>query len=97
LFDETIEAVLRSRTGIPACPGYLKRTMTGKNACPTVMPKRIRRLLVILLLLIIVWTLLAWIAARSWLVKADMASADALVVLSGSSSYLERTHQAAEL
>jgi uncharacterized SAM-binding protein YcdF (DUF218 family) len=61
------------------------------------MPKRIRRLLVILLLLLVVWTLVAWIAAWALVVKVDMASADALVVLSGSSSYLERTHHAAEL
>jgi uncharacterized SAM-binding protein YcdF (DUF218 family) len=40
---------------------------------------------------------LAWIAAGALIVKADLASADALVVLSGSSSYLERTQKAAEL
>jgi uncharacterized SAM-binding protein YcdF (DUF218 family) len=72
--------------------------MTGKNACPTVMPKRIRhRIVTVSLLLFLVWFFVAWIAARALVVKADLASADALVVLSGSSSYLERTQKAAEL
>jgi uncharacterized SAM-binding protein YcdF (DUF218 family) len=44
-----------------------------------------------------VWFLLAWIAARSLVVRADLKSADALVVLSGSSNYLERTRWAARL
>jgi uncharacterized SAM-binding protein YcdF (DUF218 family) len=41
--------------------------------------------------------LLAWVAGRALIVKADIGAADALVVLSGSSSYLERTQKAAEL
>jgi uncharacterized SAM-binding protein YcdF (DUF218 family) len=44
-----------------------------------------------------VWVLLAWLGARWLLVQADLDHADAIVVLSGSSSYLERTRQAAEL
>lgn len=59
--------------------------------------QRIRRLVALSLLLLLVWGILAWIAARALIVKADLASADALVVLSGSSSYLERTQKAAEL
>jgi uncharacterized SAM-binding protein YcdF (DUF218 family) len=56
-----------------------------------------RRLLKVLVLLLVGWGIGAWIAARALIVKADLASADALVVLSGSSSYLERTQRAAEL
>jgi len=56
-----------------------------------------RRIVVALLLAIQVWVLLAWVAARALVVNADLASADAIVVLSGSSSYIERTHKAAEL
>ena len=49
------------------------------------------------LLLIVVWAVVAWLAARALVVSAPLASADAIVVLSGSSAYLERTHKAAEL
>jgi uncharacterized SAM-binding protein YcdF (DUF218 family) len=55
------------------------------------------RRIVTLLLAIPVWVLLAWVAARALIVNADLASADAIVVLSGSSTYIERTHKAAEL
>ena len=58
---------------------------------------RLRRILTALVLLLVVWVLLAWVADRALIVKAEIGSADALVVLSGSSSYLERTQKAAEL
>jgi uncharacterized SAM-binding protein YcdF (DUF218 family) len=48
-------------------------------------------------LVLAVWVILAWVAGRALIVKAEIGSADALVVLSGSSSYLERTQKAAEL
>jgi len=44
-----------------------------------------------------VWPLLAWGAARSLIVSAELRRADAIVVLSGSAAYLERTRKAAEL
>lgn len=56
-----------------------------------------RRRIIKILVLLVVWGIGAWIAARALVVKADLPAADALVVLSGSSSYLERTHKAAEL
>jgi uncharacterized SAM-binding protein YcdF (DUF218 family) len=63
-----------------------------------VIPKsRFRKILTALVLLLVVWGILAWVAERALIVKAEIGSADALVVLSGSSSYLERTHKAAEL
>jgi uncharacterized SAM-binding protein YcdF (DUF218 family) len=43
------------------------------------------------------WSLLAWGAARALIVRAELAQADALVVLSGSSAYVERTQSAARL
>lgn len=43
------------------------------------------------------WALLAWAAAEALIVHTTLAHADAIVVLSGSSAYLERTKQAAEL
>ena len=58
---------------------------------------RRRRIIKVLVLFLVVWVVLAWVAARALIVKAEIGSADALVVLSGSSSYLERTQKAAEL
>ena len=56
-----------------------------------------RRILKWLLVLILVWAVLAWVGAHALIVSAPMDSADAIVVLSGSSTYIERTHKAAEL
>jgi len=44
-----------------------------------------------------IWFLVAWIAARALVVTVDLQAADAIVVMSGSSTYVERTHKAAEL
>jgi uncharacterized SAM-binding protein YcdF (DUF218 family) len=49
------------------------------------------------LCLVVLWPLLAWAAAHLLIVKSDLASADAIVVLSGSSTYLERADWAARL
>lgn len=50
----------------------------------------------IALLALVAW-LLAWVAAEALIVKAELAHADALVVLAGSSTYIERTQRAAQL
>lgn len=55
------------------------------------------RVLGVLLLLIFAWELIAWGAAHALIVPAGLSSADVIVVLSGSSAYLERTQKAAEL
>ena len=52
------------------------------------------RLVVILL---VVWFLLAWAAAQALVVRADLERADALLILSGSSNYVERSDWAARL
>jgi len=59
--------------------------------------QRLRGILKWLLVLILVWCVLAWVAARALIVNAPLNSADAIVVLSGSSTYIERTQKAAEL
>lgn len=56
-----------------------------------------RRLLLIALLLLAVSPLCAWVAARSLIVKAEIPSPDAIVILSGSSTYVERAGRAAQL
>lgn len=43
------------------------------------------------------WPVIAWAAARFLLVKQELASPDAIVLLSGSATYMERANQAAKL
>jgi uncharacterized SAM-binding protein YcdF (DUF218 family) len=58
---------------------------------------RRRFLLLLALLFLPVCLFLAWLAAELLIVKSEIASADAIVVLSGSSTYVERTTWAAKL
>ena len=58
---------------------------------------RRRRFLVIAALLITTAPLFAWVAARFLIVRAEVQSPDAIIVLSGSSTYLERASWAAQL
>lgn len=55
------------------------------------------RIIKIVLLAIAAWAIVAGLAARALIVRAPLESADAIVVLSGSSTYVERTQQAAQL
>ena len=75
-----------------------------QRAAPKTLPSakaiaaRRRRVLVIAVLsAVLMWPLFAWLAAHLLIVKAELASADAIVVLSGSSTYRERTAWAAKL
>jgi uncharacterized SAM-binding protein YcdF (DUF218 family) len=56
-----------------------------------------RRWLRILLVLAIAWPFVAFIAAKTLIVSSETANADAIVVLAGSSTYVERTRHAAQL
>ncbi len=56
-----------------------------------------RRGLLFAALVVAAWPLLAWAAARALIVRAELTHADALVVLSGSGVYQERTGRAAQL
>jgi uncharacterized SAM-binding protein YcdF (DUF218 family) len=49
------------------------------------------------ILLLIAWPLIAWLAARSLIVQMEVPRADVIVVFSGSTAYMERTRLAAEL
>lgn len=55
-----------------------------------------RRSAVAILLLCLCW-LIAWFAARALIVSAPLEHADVIVVLSGSSAFVERTQLAAQL
>ncbi len=58
--------------------------------------KKRRRVFVAFLLLVCLW-LIAWLGARALIVSAPLEQADAIVVLSGSSTLAERTQHAARL
>jgi len=58
---------------------------------------RVWRFITVGVLALAVWSLLAWVAARALIVSAELPRADALVVLSGSGAYVERTQHAAQL
>lgn len=58
---------------------------------------RRRSFLISVLCLFVLWPVLTWSGANLLIVKSEMASADAIVVLSGSSTYLERADWAAKL
>ncbi len=55
------------------------------------------RILKILLLVVVAWVVMAALAPRALVVNAPLASADAIVIMSGSSAYRERTQKAAQL
>lgn len=59
--------------------------------------QRARRILLWALLILAAWWLVAWVAARALIVSDELPHADAMVVLSGSSVYQERTRRAAQL
>jgi uncharacterized SAM-binding protein YcdF (DUF218 family) len=56
-----------------------------------------RRILRIALCFLAMWPLIAWVGAKLLVVKSELSSADAIVVLSGSSTYVERADWAARL
>jgi uncharacterized SAM-binding protein YcdF (DUF218 family) len=59
--------------------------------------RRWARALRLTLAALALWWLVAWAAARALVVEVELPQADALVVLSGSGAYVERTREAAEL
>ena len=67
-----------------------RRTRVGARS-------RRRRALFVAAMLLALWPVAAWGAARMLIVKKDLPAADAIVVLSGSATYIERTSWAAKL
>jgi uncharacterized SAM-binding protein YcdF (DUF218 family) len=59
--------------------------------------RRRRGFLIAALCLLLLWPMLTWVGAHLLIVKSEIASADAIVVLSGSSTYNERADWAARL
>lgn len=70
---------------------------TSRKRTARTPTKRRRTFVAYALALALLWVALAWVAASALIVSADLPHADALVVLAGSSAYVERTHLAAQL
>jgi uncharacterized SAM-binding protein YcdF (DUF218 family) len=51
----------------------------------------------VVLILVLAWPFVAWLAALALIKTVSLPRADAVVVLSGSSAYIERSRRAAEL
>lgn len=62
----------------------------------TFRAKRIARALLVIALAFGIWVVAAWLAARFLIVNRPLDRADAIVVLSGSAVYRERTRRSAE-
>lgn len=71
-------------------------TILKKNTVPS-FARKISRWTAFALSIVLMWSLLAWVAAKALVVRAELPHADALVVLAGSSTYIERTRRAAQL
>ena len=69
----------------------------ARGVSSTAGKRRPRRVLWWGLLALIGWFPLSWLAAHLLIVKSDLTRADAIVVMSGSSTYVERADRAAQL
>ena len=70
---------------------------TEADATRVVKPDRLRRALRVLILVLLIWPPFAWLASWGLIVHAALPKADVVVVLGGSSTFVERTHYAAEI
>jgi len=68
------------------------RTRVGKR-----LSRRRRVVLITVVCAVVLWPLVAWSSAQLLIVKSDLVSADAIVVMSGSATYVERADWAAKL
>lgn len=59
--------------------------------------KRFWRIFVYFLVALAVWISLSWAAANFLIIEKPLEKADAILILGGSSTYIERTQKAAEL
>jgi uncharacterized SAM-binding protein YcdF (DUF218 family) len=86
------ERIRSSPSGIAARSARRVVTARAKGRTPLQ-----RRVVIAGLLCLCVWPILAWGAAQFLIVKSELPAADAIVLLSGSSTYLERADWAARL
>ena len=83
------------RIEIPATAQFVNKAVKARSH--EKVKRRRLVLLIALLTAVVVWPIIAWAGARLLIVKSDLASADAIVVMSGSATYRERAAWAAKL
>lgn len=78
--------------------GTIQRS-TNQDVGPSRTKEAARRphILLVVVVCLAMWPLLAWVGAQLLIIKAELSSVDAIVVLSGSSTYVERADWAAKL
>ena len=82
------------RIEIPATAQFVNKAVKARSQEKA---KRRRLVLLILLTAVVVWPIIAWAGARLLIVRSELVSADAIVVMSGSATYRERAAWAARL
>ncbi len=68
-----------------------------KNSTLPTKHSALKKYFIRFLIFLVAWFLLAWVAAHVLIVHVEIQRADVIVVLGGSSTYMERTHKAAQL
>jgi uncharacterized SAM-binding protein YcdF (DUF218 family) len=84
-------------TGIKAVKTPIHRPAEKAVKSPKEKSARRWRVLTVVVFCMAMWPLMAWVGAQLLIVKSELASADAIIVLSGSSTYVERVDWAARL
>ena len=79
------------------CDAAMATTDDQTPAAGLLRGRRARSLKRGALIFLAAWPLIAWIGARALIVEVDVERPQAIVVLSGSSAYVERTRAAAQL
>jgi len=85
------------QTGVLETEAVLRSTNVAFGALTTKRAMPHRRIIVAAVSCLVLWPLMAWLGAQLLIVKSELTSADAIVVLSGSSTYIERVDWAARL
>ncbi|MGI9035263.1 MAG: YdcF family protein [Pyrinomonadaceae bacterium] len=75
----------------------IENLISGINAPRHRVAASLRRALIIFLILFLIWVFIAPSLAKNLIVEKTLERADAILVLGGSATYLERTDKAAEL
>jgi len=83
------------RIEIPATTQFVNKAVKARSQEKA--KRRRLALLIALLTAAVVWPTIAWAGARLLIVRSELVSADAIVVMSGSATYRERAAWAARL
>lgn len=96
--EERSSIYMRAAARITALEtGPIHRSTNRAGASTIKKAARRRHILGVAVFCLALWPLMAWVGAQLLIVKVELSSVDAIVVLSGSSTYVERADWAAKL